>query len=813
MLLRKWAQSDYAIREESVVKKRIEEGTRAPRSMRKALILLMLSMTIITPLVLASIQLTSTGHNGQMAISTSNRQFEMKRDRAAAAPTVLWTYQTDDRIYHSSPAVADLLGDDELEVVVGSYDYNVYCLNGRTGSKVWNYTTGDWIESSPVIADVLGDGKLEVVVGSFDKSIYCLNGTTGEKLWSYETSLVVYTSPVVVDLDGDGKQKAVIASSDRKIYCLNGTTGDVLWNFYSSSIFNSPAVASLLGDGKLEVVVAASDFNVYCLNGTTGELLWKHSIGTGGYWISSSASPAVADLLGDGKLEVVVGSYDHCIYCLNGTTGDLLWNYETGDVVDTSPTVADLLGDGGLEVVAGSYDKNVYCLNGTTGDMLWSYNPGIWGVYSFPVVADLFGNGRPDVFIGSEDGLYCLDGATGSKLWRYETAGAVFCSPVVADLLGDGDRELIVPSYQGFVYCMVPSDTAPPATITDLAASSPTNSSIILTWIAPGDDGMKGKAMGYLLKYSASGQITGSNWSAATTYAQSWVPAKNGTSETHSITGLSPETTYWFAIEAYDKAVNYGDISNSPSATTLKKNVDDGDAGRGNIAIIVTGVVIVPPITIAIAVVIAKKREARTAVTRDKESAMLTKINSRDEEGANSKEMSLVSTRITREERVSADELYLAGTTLKVYWSLLSKRPDSVGFREIQKELGFSSPSSALYQLDKLVRLGLLEKDAMGDYVVRRIVKVGLLNNFSYVGKHSVPKNAVYGCMTLLINSICVALLVSVRLSPVAYLALLPGVFASVVFFYEASKAWKYKRKVFEAADTESNRRGVRERR
>jgi hypothetical protein len=172
-----------------------------------------------------------------------------------------------------------------------------------------------------------------------------------------------------------------------------------------------------------------------------------------------------------------------------------------------------------------------------------------------------------------------------------------------------------------------------------------------------------------------------------------------------------------------------------------------------------------------------------------------------------------VTTGIATGERVPINELYLAGTTLKVYWSLLSKRPNSAGFREIQKELGFSSPSSALYQLGKLVRLGLLEKDAMGDYIVRRIVKVGLLSNFSYVGKHSVPKNAVYGCVTLLINSICVALLMTAGLSPVAYLALLPGVFASVVFFYEASKAWKYKRKVFEAADTESNQRGVKERR
>jgi hypothetical protein len=97
----------------------------------------------------------------------------------------------------------------------------------------------------------------------------------------------------------------------------------------------------------------------------------------------------------------------------------------------------------------------------------------------------------------------------------------------------------------------------------------------------------------------------------------------------------------------------------------------------------------------------------------------------------------------------------------------------------------------------------------MGDYTLRRIVKIGLLNNFFYIGKYSIPKNAVYGFMTLLINSICIALMMAIGLSPVAYLTLIPGMFSSVVFFYEASKAWRYKRKVFEAADSQSEQQGV----
>ena len=112
------------------------------------------------------------------------------------------------------------------------------------------------------------------------------------------------------------------------------------------------------------------------------------------------------------------------------------------------------------------------------------------------------------------------------------------------------------------------SDTAPPAAITDLVASSPTTDSITLTWTAPGDDGDIGTAAGYVVKYSTSGPITDANWDSATTYSQSWTPLSAGSTETHTTSGLSSNTTYWFAVKAYDEVPNYSGISNTPSETT-----------------------------------------------------------------------------------------------------------------------------------------------------------------------------------------------------------------------------------------------------
>jgi hypothetical protein len=117
-----------------------------------------------------------------------------------------------------------------------------------------------------------------------------------------------------------------------------------------------------------------------------------------------------------------------------------------------------------------------------------------------------------------------------------------------------------------------PGDYTPPSAINDLETSNPTKDSITLIWTAPGDDGNTGTALGYVVRYSTTGMITESNWDSAITYSQSWTPLNGGNTETYTVTGLNSETTYWFAIKAYDEVPNYGDISNSLSETTTIGN-------------------------------------------------------------------------------------------------------------------------------------------------------------------------------------------------------------------------------------------------
>ena len=145
--------------------------------------------------------------------------------------------------------------------------------------------------------------------------------------------------------------------------------------------------------------------------------------------------------------------------------------------------------------------------------------------------------------------------------------------------------------------------------------------------------------------------------------------------------------------------------------------------------------------------------------------------------------------KITDEERMLSE---LKGNTLLVYWYLLKKGRDSCGVREVQRALGFSSPSSASYQLEKLRELGLVSKDQSGDYHVSRVVKVDVVSAFIFIGEHAFPKYLVYASIMSLMILLFITLFVH-NLSLITVAALLPGTLAAIIFWYETLKVWRHR--------------------
>ena len=100
------------------------------------------------------------------------------------------------------------------------------------------------------------------------------------------------------------------------------------------------------------------------------------------------------------------------------------------------------------------------------------------------------------------------------------------------------------------------------------AQAQTTATSVQLTWTAPGDDGSIGTASQYDLRYSTS-IITSTNFASATRWVSTPTPSAPGTSQTTTVTGLNPSTTYYFALKTADDVGNLSVLSNVVSKATL----------------------------------------------------------------------------------------------------------------------------------------------------------------------------------------------------------------------------------------------------
>lgn len=134
-------------------------------------------------------------------------------------------------------------------------------------------------------------------------------------------------------------------------------------------------------------------------------------------------------------------------------------------------------------------------------------------------------------------------------------------------------------------------------------------------------------------------------------------------------------------------------------------------------------------------------------------------------------------------------ESELKGKTLLVYMHILKKPDEPVGVREVQRELGFSSPSVSSYHLNKLMDLGLVE-NVYGDYKLVKEVKVGVLRQFVTFGGVMLPRYLFYA---VLMTTMLATYLVQQPFYPSrdAITTLVMGVVPTAILWYETYRIWR----------------------
>jgi hypothetical protein len=335
--------------------------------------------------------------------------------------------------------LADVNNDGIADMVVCNTNaYSIYLGNGDgTFQSPNTYTPAGTAANLCAVADVNGDGYLDIVAttnynanqtgGGVDVLLGNGDGTFNGPV-SVNAGPIETFAVAVGDVDQDGHPDLVLTSNCQIETCLNGNV--ILLLGKGDGTFQSPIMVTAatggpvalanMGNGNLDIVFNGG---VLLGDGTADGVFTPVA---GGELLGGAVSIAVADVNGDGFLDVVEVSDDNEVDVLLGNGSGALQqfaNYKTGGDWPLSVTLADINGDGRPDVIVGNECQftqkgtgkgrcntvggvSVLTNKGGIGPAFAGFNtaqifPSGGFQASSVAVADVNGDGRPDLAISN----------------------------------------------------------------------------------------------------------------------------------------------------------------------------------------------------------------------------------------------------------------------------------------------------------------------------------------------------------------------------------------------------------------------------
>jgi hypothetical protein len=416
--------------------------------------------------------------NGLYAVS--NQQFDVIFDSAEELTVSHLSNQLDNPFLgakYYDVKIADLNGDEIPEILTSeagsgssaylaifktSFDDGMISIDDRLEI---NFGTG--VYSSPhdiALGDLNGDGLLDVVVSEygditddFESHTCIFINTSHHQNFSFDSPIIVegdgYEAYAQLqDINGDGKLDIVTSRTSwhqMGVY-LNTTENDNV-SFSNKIIIEDddgtytdgwlyvdtrPAFADLNGDGMIDMVTTAystdrRDVYIYSNISTEENIdfnleLIVQSGGEHADWPTdydwSAYSPALADIDGDGRLDIIVAN-GTCIGCSpsgisilrnTSTESELLFEYEYSDFyqyqsnsVPVGIGISDLNGDGKPDLLTNDWMGGISIMvNSSTEGNIALEEQMILGIGSFPLsvaTADLNMDSTPEIVVSNWD--------------------------------------------------------------------------------------------------------------------------------------------------------------------------------------------------------------------------------------------------------------------------------------------------------------------------------------------------------------------------------------------------------------------------
>ncbi|MCG3112545.1 MAG: VCBS repeat-containing protein [Candidatus Manganitrophus sp. SB1] len=291
--------------------------------------------------------------------------------------------------YNQNVGLADLDGDGKTDAIIG-YDNAYVGLFHLSGVPF-----GTPFLNRPFFPGVPAFHDPALAIQGF--------GPDGEDRSEFTDS-----PPVVADLDGDGARELILVGDHERA----GIT-TILGN--SLFVFRSDATRFPGFERPFE---------------TRGHHSPRVTEDPGGNIVDVTPAPAVADLDGDGKKEILFPAYDGVLYAVH-SDGQLFWTFAFSDLgtrFASEPVVADLNNDGVPEVLFATYETEgekgaLVILNHLGAELTKISLPGR-GAMAAPTLADLDGDGELEAIVSLKDvssqggvQIYALPGSKTNRLF------------------------------------------------------------------------------------------------------------------------------------------------------------------------------------------------------------------------------------------------------------------------------------------------------------------------------------------------------------------------------------------------------------
>jgi hypothetical protein len=376
-------------------------------------------------------------------------------------PEVLtgWPPDIGDRPLLSSMCLADIDGDGVQDVLIGTYGEEpetygdgLICIWDAEGNDLpgWPVITSGPVPATPSVADLDGNGNMEVIVGSWNRLYVLEHDGSDHPGWPQYYSMS--NTVAVEDMDDDTDLEI--------IFCSSGTVriadhdGAVLVSRSLGGNLSNPAVGDIDNDGDMEVVVQTSDRLVYMMESDLADSPgWPQSV-PGESWMNNRA-PALGDLDGDGYLEILsdIGSSLY-VFGYDGTI-ESGWPQSVYKYGNNMPVCLDIDGDGDLEVLSAKCSTGtnyIYIFEHDGGDFgSWPLNPGMQPESS-PVAGDIDDDSLMELVLNFSDYLGAFNDDTSSpdgwpvSLPDYSHTGTFSPCPALGDINGDGLLDIVAAS-------------------------------------------------------------------------------------------------------------------------------------------------------------------------------------------------------------------------------------------------------------------------------------------------------------------------------------------------------------------------------